>query len=371
MKLLILLTLFGLTAAAVFQHQLIRVKSRKTRMMEKGTWEAYKKSKSASQPMTDFDDIEYVANVTIGTPPQSFLVQLDTGSSDFWIPDSSCTDNRVCRHKFDSNASSTYVLNGQEWSITYGDNGYARGIVGEDTVRFENDGDDVLVVPKSAIGQANQISSDFGQFPTDGILGLAFPSIDEEKSDPVLFNAYKQGLLDKPIFTIYLEERGHVENVIAGAITYGGLDTEHCSSDVDYVDLTSEDWYQFKVDSVSLGTAKSSDGWQVISDTGTTLIVAPPEIFNLLANAAGANANGSIDCNASFDDLKLTISGKEYTVPAKQLILDEGNGQCLFGIDGMDMGAAGPQWILGDAWMRSYCNVFNFQDKNIGFAKII
>uniref|UniRef100_A0AC35EUW5 Peptidase A1 domain-containing protein n=1 Tax=Panagrolaimus sp. PS1159 TaxID=55785 RepID=A0AC35EUW5_9BILA len=192
--------------------------------------------------------------------------------------------------------------------------------------RFENNGDDILVVPKSAIGQANQISSDFSQFPTDGILGLAFPSIDEEKSDPILFNAYKQGLLDKPIFSVYLEERGHVENVVAGAITYGGLDTEHCSPDVDYVDLTSEDYYQFKINSFSFGTAESSDGWQVISDTGTTIIVAPPEIFNVLADAAGANASGSIDCNASFDDFKLTISGKEYTIPAKQLILDEGNG---------------------------------------------
>ncbi|KAH7699959.1 aspartic protease 1, partial [Aphelenchoides avenae] len=34
----------------------------------------------------------FVGNVSLGTPPQPFLVAFDTGSADFWVVDADCTD---------------------------------------------------------------------------------------------------------------------------------------------------------------------------------------------------------------------------------------------------------------------------------------
>jgi hypothetical protein len=58
--------------------------------------------------------ILYYLNVTIGTPPQPFALQLDTGSSDIWIASVSSdvcqqTDRCQITGSFDPNSSSTFV----------------------------------------------------------------------------------------------------------------------------------------------------------------------------------------------------------------------------------------------------------------------
>jgi cathepsin D len=41
--------------------------------------------------VNDWEDLEYVGNVTTGTPMQTFQVVLDTGSANYWVPDTTCT----------------------------------------------------------------------------------------------------------------------------------------------------------------------------------------------------------------------------------------------------------------------------------------
>jgi len=328
---------------------------------------------TGGQGMNDYEDLEYVGNITIGTPPQMFAVILDTGSSNLWVPDKTCkTCTKAKKNEFDSSASSTYKANGQKWEVSYGDGSDAQGILGVDTVTIGSDSNS-LAIPTTTFGQATKENNLMTEDPSfDGILGLAFTSLAVDNVIPPVINAINQGLLDQPIFMVWLEERGDVDNTPGGYITYGGLDTTHCGAVIAYQPLSSATYFQFKIDGVNSGSYSSSKGWQVISDTGTSFLGGPDGVISNLAKAAGATYSAQdetyyIDCKANAPDLNIVIGGKTYGIQAKNMIVDAGNGQCYWAAFQMG-GGFGLDWILGDPFIRQFCNVYDLGNKRIGFA---
>lgn len=84
---------------------------------------------------------------------------------------------------------------------------------------------------------------------------IAFQSLAIDNVKPVFQKAVDDGLVDKPIFTIWLKsdgEKAHGE--VGGAITYGGLDNEHCSTNIFYAPLTSRAYFEFNIDGVEIGS---------------------------------------------------------------------------------------------------------------------
>lgn len=67
--------------------------------------------------------LEYLINITVGTPPQPMAVTLDTGSSDLWIPAVSsqpCEQHQCNDGSFNPSTSSTYnVIEQGGFNITY------------------------------------------------------------------------------------------------------------------------------------------------------------------------------------------------------------------------------------------------------------
>lgn len=53
------------------------------------------------------------------------------------------------------------------------------------------------------------------------------------------------------MFTVYLKEDGNVDNQYGGVFTYGGLDTTNCGSQVTYISLSSDTYFQFNLDGAS------------------------------------------------------------------------------------------------------------------------
>lgn len=89
------------------------------------------KRATGSEALTDENsDEEWAGTISVGTPAQSFLIDFDTGSSDLWIPSSSCTSS-VCsgKHKYTATASSTGSKKSGSFSIQYGDGSTVSGPV--------------------------------------------------------------------------------------------------------------------------------------------------------------------------------------------------------------------------------------------------
>ena len=209
----------------------------------------------------------------------------------------------------------------------------------------------------------------------DGILGMGFTSISIDNTPTVFENAINQNAVDQPIFAFYLGDNKE------GELTFGGYDPSKFEGDLAFVKLSSATYWEINLDGISAGSydnGGNDDGSPItaIVDSGTSLITGPKKEISALAMAIGATPNFmgeyTIDCKLVNDlpDVVFTIDGNEYSIPGKDTVI-QAQGVCLFAFMGMDFPPPGPQWILGDVFMRQYYTVFNYNDQTIGFAKAI
>merc|ERR1712087_8585 len=84
--------------------------------------------------LSDFLDAQYYGEILVGTPPQTFTVVFDTGSSNLWIPGKDCRSVACVVHpRFDYENSSTSRDMNETFSTQYG-SGSCKGSIVRDTV---------------------------------------------------------------------------------------------------------------------------------------------------------------------------------------------------------------------------------------------
>lgn len=307
------------------------------------------------------------SEITIGTPPQSFKVVLDTGSSNLWVPSQSCTSIACFLHStYDSSSSSTYKKNGSDFEIHYG-SGSLSGFVSNDVFSI---GD--LNIKDQDFSEATKepgLAFAFGRF--DGILGLAYDTISVNRIVPPFYNMIEQGLLDEPVFSFYLGSSDEGSEAI-----FGGVDKNHYEGKIEYIPLRRKAYWEVDLDSIAYGDEVAElENTGVILDTGTSLNVIPSSLAELLNAEMGAkkgfNGQYTIDCakKNSLPDVTFSLAGSNYSLPASDYIL-EISGSCISTFQGMDIPApAGPLAILGDAFLRRYYSVYDLGRNAVGLAR--
>ena len=177
-----------------------------------------KLEKPESTIIKDYSNAQYFGTIEIGTPPQSFEVIFDTGSSNLWVPKVGCTHCGLPfishKSKYDDSKSSTYEADGADFNIQYG-SGSVSGFFSKDDVTL---GDDIVVenVEFAEVADAGGLGLAYSIGKFDGILGMGFTSISVGGVPTIFEEAIKQNKVDQPVFAFYL---GDNED---GELTFGG-----------------------------------------------------------------------------------------------------------------------------------------------------
>merc|ERR1719217_358697 len=156
---------------------------------------------------------EYYGKISVGNPPQEFLVVFDTGSGNLLLPGKECTDEACTSHKrFDS------ALSKLATQIAFADSpdkpvdkGGDRDVV---TITFgTGEMSGVFVKDKICIGSicavgnvvtaTEESDEPFSLVPFDGIFGLSLPQMSEGKRFNVFDDMVDAKVLKKNIFSVF------------------------------------------------------------------------------------------------------------------------------------------------------------------------
>ncbi|XP_037960882.1 lysosomal aspartic protease-like [Teleopsis dalmanni] len=312
-------------------------------------------------------NMAYYGKITIGTPPQEFLVQFDSGSSNLWIPSSHCWIwDFVCKshNQYNHDDSSTYVANGKSVSFSYG-SGSVSGFLSADTVTV---GD--MAIKSQTFTEAMNEASSFQNSNFDGIFGMAYQSLAVDNIVPPFYNMWSQKLVDDDVFSFYLSRDDVEDN--GGELIFGGSDSTKYTGDLTYVPVSSETYWQFEVTSAIVNGTTACTDCQAIADTGTSLIVAPYDGYLAINMAIGAfeleeGGNFYVSCDDidSLPNIDFEINGKIFSLEPSAYIVTV-DGDCMSSITNMGTDF----WVLGDVFIGKFYTEFDLGNNRIGFAPV-
>jgi aspergillopepsin I len=309
-------------------------------------------------------DTEYLAPVSIGG--QTLTLDFDTGSSDLWVFSSSLSASSRAGHTaFNPANSPTFeTLAGERFSITFGDGSSAAGTVGTDTVRVGG-----VTVTGQAVELATTVSSSFvSDVDTDGLLGLGMSSINSVR--PTQVNTFFENAipaLESPVFTADLRAGA------VGSYDFGFIDDSKHTGTITYTAVnTRNGFWEFTATGFGVGNTFVSGTFDVIADTGTTLLLVPDEIINdywgSVPGAVISEAEGGVifPCSATLPSLTIGIGTARAVIPGEFLnFAPVSNTECFGGAQSSDgIGFS----ILGDVFLKSQFVVFDQGNVRFGVA---
>ncbi|KIR40318.1 endopeptidase [Cryptococcus deuterogattii 99/473] len=336
----------------------------------------------------------YCAPIEIGTPPQQFIVIMDTGSSDLWVAERGCAAEFCSKtYTFDASSSSTFESKRKQFNISYG-SGNAGGYLANDIVSAGG-----FTIPDQAFAVVTQAANGLIEYPVSGLLGLAWDTIASTYSVPFWQALASSGTWDSPEMGVYLARfKGNSSarkiEFDGGHFNFGGVDSTKFEGDLNYIPIGQGDrnFWKLPLEGMTIGEKPvdvskgllSSNSPSCAIDTGTTLIGVPTDMAAAIyAQIPGSSKVPTLvigqegyyqyPCDTVVN-VKLKFGGVEYGISNMDMnfgtFTDDGK-ICIGSFFAIDVSSKSPiQWIIGAAFLKNVYTSFRYEPTAIGFAPL-
>ncbi|KAG9309508.1 acid protease [Chiua virens] len=345
----------------------------------------------------------YIGSVAIGTPPYSFDVILDTGSSDLWVASTSCDSTCAGTNNFNPSKSSTLKNLNQNFAVTYG-SGEVMGTLVEDVVQMAG-----FSVSNQAFGSVTSTSSEFLQSPVTGLIGLAWQPLSSSGSMPFWQSLASSGAWNSPLMafhlTRYTNDTQAAELEPGGSLTMGKAVWPLSGSPftLHYLGYVNESLYTGNIDYQSIPEAQPTYWLQQVTsmtvqgksisltngsasyaaiDTGTTLVAGPASAIAAIYAEIPDSSPGtgqwegfySYPCSQQVN-VEISFGGPSWPVsPADFQFQSVGStsSYCYGAFYSIPESTSSttPQWIIGDTFLKNVYSVFRYNPHSVGFATL-
>ncbi|OAX82431.1 hypothetical protein ACJ72_03211 [Emergomyces africanus] len=316
-------------------------------------------------------DIEYLSPVNVAG--KTMNLALDTGSADLWVFSSQQPLAERASHDYYTPSPGTLPLSGFSWEVYYGDGSVAKGNVYIDTISI---GD--VVSPLQSIQACQKVSETFiFDSNVDGILGLAFPSVNNVRPEKQLgFFDNVKDTLPEPLFAVCLKKNQ------PGTFDFGFIDENKYDGDITYTPVLKGGFWSITATGYAVGNSTSNNTpIKGFLDTGTTMVLLPePVVIDYYSKIPGSTTtaghpndvlNGWIfPCNTTIPPFSLIVENDYLaTIPPEHIILQPyfgcGDSLMCFG----SIQAAIHEVVFGDVLFKSQYVVFDTVGPRVGFAR--
>ncbi|KAI9438026.1 acid protease [Lactarius indigo] len=313
-----------------------------------------KRSRIGSDPIVES---YWYSAISIGNPPQTFTVNLDTGSGSLFVPSFTCGSSCNGHLSYDSRDSLTSYDLGKSFNLGYFDGTGVNGTLYADNVSIGG-----YTARKQTFGAATSYSDGFkypGWIP-DGLLGLGFPSLSAFGATPLFHTLVAQGILPTDSFGLCPSE-----------LFIGGTNSSLYKGNFTYVPVTKEGYWQTNIDGIYVGGQKIAGTTDTIIDSGTAMILGDSKTVKAFyAQIPGSYLIGdgyySIPCSFN-SEISFQFGNGNFTLQPGTFnfgTYSDNPNACVGGIAANDHGF----WVLGDVFLENVYTEFDVGNKRIGFA---